>query len=205
MGGSRETSNQRRSRAWDTAPILLYSLLYNLLRVLIEILIVRGRDDGQLRAEVLALRHQLGVLERQVGRPRWQPTDRLLLAALTRRAWRSLLPSPETLLRWHRELVRRKWAAYGRRPRRSRTMPKTELHDLILKLASENSGWGYKRIQGELRKLGHRCSHQTVRRVLGRHRLLPAPRRSQRSWSEFVRQHAGQILACDFSPWTRSG
>jgi hypothetical protein len=103
---SREASNQLQSQAWDTAPILLYSLLYNLVRVLIEILIVGGRGDGQLRAEVLALRHQLGVLERQVGRPRWQPTDRLLLAAvsraLTRRAWRSLLPSPETLLRWHR-------------------------------------------------------------------------------------------------------
>ena len=61
---------------------MLYRLLYDLLRLLIEILIVRGRGDAQLRAEVLALRHQLGVLERQVGRPRWQPTDRLLLAAI---------------------------------------------------------------------------------------------------------------------------
>ena len=91
---------------------MLYSLLYDLLQLLIEILIVRGRGDAQLRAEVLALRHQLGVLERQVGRPRWQPADRLLLAAISRAlprpAWRSLLPSPETLLRWHRELVRRK-------------------------------------------------------------------------------------------------
>ena len=86
---------------------MLYSLLYNLLQLLIEILIVRGRGDAQLGAEVLALRHQLGVLERQIGRPRWQPTDRLLLA-LPRPVWRALLPSPETLLRWHRELVRRK-------------------------------------------------------------------------------------------------
>ena len=85
---------------------MLYRLLYDLLRLLIEILIVRGRGDAQLRAEVLALRHQLGVLERQVGRPRWQPTDRLLLAAISRvlprPVWRALLPSPETLLRWHR-------------------------------------------------------------------------------------------------------
>src|SRR5215471_9293579 len=92
--------------ACDTPPVVLYSLLYDLLRLLIEILIVRGRGDAQLRAEVLALRHQLGVLERQVGRPRWQATDRLLLAAISRvlprPAWRSLLPSPETLLRWHR-------------------------------------------------------------------------------------------------------
>ena len=63
---------------------MLYGLLYDLLRFLIEILIVRGRGDAQLRAEVLALRHQLGVLERQVGRPRWQPTERLLLAAISR-------------------------------------------------------------------------------------------------------------------------
>ena len=98
---------------------MLFSLFYDLLRLLIEILIVRGRGDAKLRTEVLALRHQLGVLERQVGRPRWQPADRLLLAAISRAlprpAWRSLLPSPETLLRWHRELVRRTWAAYRRR------------------------------------------------------------------------------------------
>ena len=92
--------------ACDTPPIVLCCFLYDLLRVLIQILIVRRRGDAQLRAELLALRHQLGVLERQVGRPRWQPTDRILLAAISRAlprsAWRSLLPSPETLLRWHR-------------------------------------------------------------------------------------------------------
>ena len=108
-----------RRPARDTPPVVLYSLLYDLLRLLIDILIVRGRGDSQLRAEVLALRHQLGVLERQVGRPRWQLTDRLLLAAISRAlprpAWRALLPSPETLLRWRRALVRRKWAAYRRR------------------------------------------------------------------------------------------
>ena len=77
-------------------------------------------------------------------------------------------------------------------------MPRSELHELILKFARENEGWGYRRIVGELRKLGHRCSHLTVRKVLRRHGLEPAPRRSQRSWREFVRQHADQILACDF-------
>jgi putative transposase len=91
---------------------VLYSLTYAVVRLLLEVLIVRGRPNAKLSAEVLALRHQLRVLERQVARPRWQPTDRLLLAAISRAlprpAWRSLLPSPETLLRWHRELVRRK-------------------------------------------------------------------------------------------------
>src|SRR5207302_6434460 len=105
------------------------------------------------------------VLERQVGRPRWQPGDRLLLAALSRAlprpAWRSLRPSPETLLRWHRELVGHKWAAHRRRPRRQRPIPMSELHELILSLARENPRWGYRRLQGELIKLGHRCSHLT--------------------------------------------
>jgi hypothetical protein len=93
-----------------------YSIAYAAVRLLLEILIVRGDSDARLRAEVLALRHQLGVLERQTGRARWRASDRLLLAAIGRilpkTAGRSLLPSPETLLRWHRELVRRKWAAY---------------------------------------------------------------------------------------------
>jgi len=87
------------------------------------------------------------------------------------------------------------WAAYGRRPRRRRLNGGNELHDLILKLAGESGGWGYRRIVG---KLGHRCSNLTVRKMLRRHGLEPAPRRSQRSWREFVRQHADQILATDF-------
>jgi len=180
---------------------VLFALLYAAVHLLLEILIVRSRSKARLEAEVLALRHQLRVLERQVGRPRWQPADRLLLTAISRFLprpdWQSLLPSPQTLLRWHRELVRRKWAAYRRRPRRQRPAP-SELHQLILKLARENERWGYRRIAGELLKLGHRCSHLTVRKVLRRHNLPPAPRRGQRSWREFVRQHADQMLACDF-------
>ncbi len=170
---------------------MLFSLAYAVVRLVLEVLIVQGRPNAELRAKVLALRHQLRVLERQAGRPRWQPCDRLLLAAisrvLTRPARRSLLPSPETLLRWHRELVHHKWAAYRRRPRRRRPIPRSELHQLILRLAGENSRWGYRRIQGELFKLGHRCSHLTVRRVLPRQGIPPAPRRSQRTWREFVR------------------
>ena len=181
---------------------MLYTLLYALLRLLLELLFVRSRSEASLRLEVMGLRHQLKVLERKVGRPRWQPLDRLVMTAISRllprRDRRSLLPSPETLLRWHRELVGRKWAAYGRRPRRHRPTARSEVHDLILKLARANDGTGFRRIQGELRKLGHRCSYQTVRRVLRRHGLEPAPRRSQRSWREFVRQHAEQMLACDF-------
>ena len=182
--------------------IVLHCLLHALARLLLEIIIVRGRPKARLEAEVLALRHQLRVLERQVGRPRWQPADRLFLAAISRILprpdWGSLLPEPDTLLRWHRDLVRRRWAAYRKRRRRQRPDPSSELHRLILKLARENQRWGFRRIQGEVLKLGHRCSHMTIRRVLRRHGLQPAPRRGQRSWREFVRQHADRILACDF-------
>jgi hypothetical protein len=146
---------------------VLCSLAYAVVRLLLEILIVRRHSNARFRAEVLALRHQLRVLERQLGRPRWRPSDRLLIAAasriMPRPAWLSLLPRPETLLRWHRDLVRGKWAAYRRRPRRQRPAP-SELHELILRFARENPRWGYRRIQGELLKLGHRCSHLTVRR-----------------------------------------
>ena len=104
---------------------------------------------------------------------------------------------PQTLLRWHKELVRRTWAAYRKRPRRQRPAV-SERNQLIVELARENPSWGFRRIQGELLKLGHRCSHLTVRKVLRRHGLPPAPQRSRTTWREFVRQHADQMLACDF-------
>jgi putative transposase len=182
--------------------VMSFALLYSLVRFLLDALLTRRQSELRLQAEVLALRHQLRVVERQVRRPRWQPADRLLLTVLSRilprPAWSALLVSPETLLRWHRELIRGKWAAYARRSQYPDRGRPSELHQLILRLARENSRWGYRRVQGELLKLGHRCSHLTVRRVLRRHGLPPAPRRSQRSWREFVRQHADQILATDF-------
>ena len=91
---------------------MLLALVYQLVRYLTDLALVSSQSDARLCAEVLALRHQLRVLERKLGRPAWQPGDRLLLAALSRllprSAWDALLPRPETLLRWHRELVRRK-------------------------------------------------------------------------------------------------
>jgi putative transposase len=120
---------------------MLLGLTYQLIRFIADLL-VRTRSDAQLRAEVLALRHQLRVLERRVGKPAWQPGDRLLLAALSRllprSAWSALLPSPETLLRWHRDLVRRKWAAFRQRPLRHRPARDPERRALILRLAREN-------------------------------------------------------------------
>ena len=126
-----------------------FALLYSLVRFLLDALLTRRQSELRLQAEVLALRHQLRVLELQGRRPRWQPADRLLLTVLSRilprPAWSALLVSPETLLRWHRELIRSKWAAYARRfPRPDRSRP-SELHQLILRLARENPRWGYPR------------------------------------------------------------
>ena len=134
--------------------------------------------------------------------PPWQPADRILLAGLSRLLPKSglpsLLPKPETLLRWHRDLVCRKWAAFRQRPRRQRPVRDPERRALTLKLAEENPRWGYRRIQGEMVKLGFRISHMQVARILRSQGIPPAPRRSQTTWREFVRQHAAQMLACDF-------
>jgi hypothetical protein len=109
-----------------------------------------------------------------------------------------LLPRPETLLRWHRDLVRRKWVAFHRRPPRPRPVRDPERRECVLRLARENPRWGYKRIQGEALKLGFQISHMGVAKILRSQRIPPAPRRSQTSWREFVRQHAAEMLATDF-------
>jgi len=125
---------------------MLLGLTYQLIRFIADLVLVRTRSDAQLRAEVLALRHQLGVLERRVGKPAWQPGDRLLLAILSRllprSAWSAMLPSPESLLRWHRDLVRRRWDAFRQRPPRQRPARNPERRALILELARENPRWG---------------------------------------------------------------
>src|SRR5499427_9166093 len=132
----------------------------------------------------------------------WQPADRILLAGLSqllpKSGLPSLLPKPETLLRWHRDLVCHKWAAFRQRPPRQRPVRDPERRALTLKLAKENPRWGYRRIQGEMVKLGFRISHMQVARILRSQGIPPAPRRSQTTWREFVRQQAAQMLACDF-------
>ena len=110
----------------------------------------------------------------------------------------SLLPRPETLLRWHRDLVRRRWAAFPRRPPRPHPARDPERRECVLRLARENPRWGYRRIQGEALKLGFRISHMGLAKILRSQRIPPAPRRSQTTWRQFVRQHATQMLAIDF-------
>ncbi len=105
------------------------------------------------------------------------------------------LVTPETLLRWHRRLVRWRWT-YPSRGGRPRT--DARLAVLIEQMARENPGWRYRRIQGELLDLGHQISAATVRRALKRLRIPPTPRRSRSTWRQFLRTRASTMLACDF-------
>jgi len=177
-------------------------MLFSLLYFLVGCILGTGRRPHEGREiELLVLRHQVRVLQRQVKRPRLRRLDRLLLAAaskaMPRGQWSSFVVRPETLLRWHRELVRRKWT-YKRRGRPGRPPIDPEVKALIVRLGRENPRWGYQRIRGELLKLDLRVSATTIRTILLRHGLDPAPRRTGPSWSEFLRAQAAGIVACDF-------
>jgi hypothetical protein len=174
--------------------------LYALVCRLLELLVLFARRDRAKELEILVLRHELSVLRRRVDRPRFEPHDRLLLAALSRllprRSWDAFLVRPETLLRWHRRLVARRWTYPHRRP--GRPPIGGEVRDLIVRLARENSGWGYVRIVGELRKLEIDVSATYVRNVLAKAGVPPAPQRDRQSWRVFLQTHADSILACGF-------
>jgi putative transposase len=177
------------------------SLFYWSLRRLLELVVLRFRSEREKEIEILLLRHQLRVLERQVTRPRLTQADRALLAALSRvlprPAWRrSAFVTPGTLLRWHRELVARRWTYPPGRPGRPATA--AEIRQLVVRLARENPGWGYRRIQGELVGLGIRLAASTVWAILKEEGIEPAPDRLEPSWTEFLRQQAASILECDF-------
>src|SRR5437870_13673907 len=126
--------------------------------------------------------------------------DRALLAAaachLPRSSRGALLVTPRTILRWHQALVRLKWRQEP--GQRGRPRLSAEVHELVLRLARENPRWGHRRICGELAKLGLNISSTSVRRLLSRARLEPAPRRSGPSWREFLRAQTTSIVACDF-------
>ena len=179
---------------------MFFSLLYLAVRAVLGLLVRCRRGPDVKDVELLVLRHELAVLRRQVGRPRFRMADRALLAAaashLPRSAGLSLLVTPRTILRWHRLLVRWKWRRYNDRPGRPRLS--AEARELVLRLARENPGWGHRRISGELAKLGIVVSPTTVRRLLAAARLGPAPRREGPSWREFLHAQAASIVACDF-------
>jgi putative transposase len=175
-----------------------FALVYWLLRRLVELLLLLARSEQRKEIEILLLRHELHVLRRQVARPYLRPVDRVVLAAFNQALprVRSLLVRPETLLRWHRELVRRRWS-YPAHPQ-GRPPMVSQARQLVLRLASENPSWGYKRIHGELIGLGFTLSPSTVWNILRRHGIEPVPRRARLSWREFLRQQAASIVECDF-------
>src|SRR5450756_579976 len=176
---------------------MVFSLLYMVLRAVLRLAPAGGQRDREI--EILVLRQQVQVLQRKVGRPELRRRDRLFLAAAThllpRGRWSSFIVTPATLLRWHRELVKHKWTY--RRRKTGRPPLDGEICRLTVRMAKDNPRWGYMRIQGELRKLGIRVGASSIKRLLRREGLGPAPRRGP-SWGEFLRSQAEGIWACDF-------
>src|SRR5947209_5950165 len=163
------------------------------------------REDAWKTAEILILGHQLVVLQRQpAGRPKLAWADRALLAALVgvipkaRRQGLRLLVAPDTILRWHRGIVRRRWATRSMRGRTGRPATRRNIKSLVLRLARENPEWGYRRIHGELAGLGVKIAASTVWEILKKAGIDPAPGRSGPTWPQFLRSQAEAILACDF-------
>jgi putative transposase len=179
-----------------------FRLLYLIFARLCGWLALLPRSDNDKNTEILVLRHQIAVLQRQVSSPRLSWADRAVLAALTRRlsaARRrqlSLIITPRTLLRWHAELVKRHWIYRHRRPGRPRTGP--AIRRLALEMARDNPTWGYRRICGELTGLGHKIAPSTIWAILKEAGIDPAPQRETASWKQFLSAQAKTIAAVDF-------
>ncbi len=175
------------------------SFLYLAFIRILQLVRLSRRDGDELAIEVVMLRHEVAVLRRQVVRPALRPSDRGLLAGLgrllDRRRRGRFFVQPETLLRWHRDLVRRKWT-YVRRPGRP-SIPAGTV-SIICRLARENTTWGYRRIQGELATMGVVLAPSSVWTILRRNGIDPSPMRSGPTWSGFLFSQASSMLACDF-------
>lgn len=175
-----------------------FRLLYLITVRVFGWLLLLSRGQASKDAEIMVLRHEVTVLRRQVARPKPDWPDRAIPAALVRllpaalRAHR--LVTPGALLAWHHRLIRRKWT-YPSRPGRPGTSQ--EIRSLVLRLTQEDPARGYRRVHGELSRLGHNLSEATVRRILPARRHRPAPRNLGTSWRAFLRTQADGLLACD--------
>ena len=183
---------------------MIFSVVYLLVRRLLGCLVVVARREVSKDAELLVLRHENAVLRRQTGRVRYQPGDRMWLAALSRliprRRWGEVfMVTPATLLAWHRRLATRKWD-YTSRRRPGRPSTAAAIRKLVIRIATGNPTWGHRRVQGELVKLGHPIASSTVWQILHAARIGPAPRRTGPAWKQFLTTQARGILAVDFVP-----
>src|SRR3954470_10176583 len=181
-------------------PVVSSRLLYLIFWQVLGLVLLSCRTSYAKDVELLVLRHEVAVLRRTNPRPRVDWADRAVFAALVRRLPRSLrrhrLVTPNTVLRWHRCLVRRRWTYSNRTGR-----PPIDdvLAALVVRMTRENPRWGYMRIQGELLRLGRSVGASTVRRILKRYRIPPAPsRHTDTSWRQFLRTQATSMLAVDF-------
>jgi transposase InsO family protein len=178
---------------------LLFSLCYLTIRQFLQLLALRIRSSDYKDLEILVLRHEIGILRRRTPRSAFTPVDRVFLTAasrlLPRARWPVFLVTPATLLRWHRQLIAKRWTYPGRRSRRP---IRRDVHALAVRLARENPRWGYQRIVGELKGLGVVVSTTTVRNWLREAGVGPVGTRRGMTWREFVRVHRHHLLAVDF-------
>src|SRR5260221_9766237 len=191
---------------------MIWSLIAQGVKLVLDLLTLRYSAHQDKDLEVLVLRQQIRILERRVGKPvRPSRVEKLLLTLtathIKERAWEGrkrfrdsiLLFKPATVLKWHWELVTRKWT-FQQRAKVGRPRIEAELEALIVRLANENPGLGFEKLQGELLKLGYDVAISTVRDVLARHHIPPAPERdlSRSNWRTFLNHYRTQMLACDF-------
>ena len=187
------------SRSYSSLSSGLGALIYRLFVTLVELMIVRGKPRRVLEAELVALRHQVAVLQRTARRPELTDVDRGLMAGLARVLPRPVrhrfIVTPNTLLAWHRRLAAARWVHPQRRPGRPRVVRDRE--QLVVRLATENPTWRYRRIHSELARLGHHLAPSTVWAILKRHDIDPAPRRTGPTSTQFLTTQARGIIACD--------
>jgi len=181
-------------------PAVILSFLYRAFCRVLQLIRLIFRSNTDIAIEIVMLRHEVAVLRRQVHRPALEPADRAVLAGLAR-----LLPGrhigrffvqPETLLRWHRDLVAKRWNYPHSRP--GRPAIEKGVTALVVRLAEENPTWGYRRIHGELATMGIVIAPSSVWAILKRHGVEPSPRRSGPSWPQFLVAQAKGLMACDF-------